>query len=60
MSTQTQPATKVKKKIEKKRLVDVYGEINRPNVTVTLAVLRVTETGEVIVERCEYEEVVTT
>jgi len=58
--TQIQPTTKtVKKSISNKRLLDVYGEINRPNVVVRSMVHRVTEKGEVIVDSCEYEEVVT-
>jgi hypothetical protein len=56
----TSSLQKVKKSMKNKKLLDVYGEINRPDVTVTSMVLRVTEAGEVIVESCEYEEVVTT
>jgi hypothetical protein len=53
------PAPKtIKKSISNKKLIDIYSEINRPNVTVTSMVLKVTKKGEVIVESCEYEEVV--
>jgi hypothetical protein len=51
---------KVKKSMKDKKLLDVYSEISKPNTTVTSMVLRVTEKGEVIVDSCEYEEVVTT
>jgi hypothetical protein len=49
---------KVKKSMKNKKLLDVYSEITKTNVTVTSMVLRVTEQGEVIVDSCEYEEVV--
>jgi len=55
---QTQIKT-VKKRVSNKRLLDVYEEINRPGVFVTSMRLKVTKEGEVIVESCEYEEVVT-
>jgi hypothetical protein len=47
---------KTKKKIVKKKLMDVYGELTRPNVVVTKMYLKVLSDGTVTVEECEYEE----
>ena len=51
---------KVKKLTKNTRLLDVYGELTRPNVAVLRMVLRVDEEGVVIVDECSYEEEVTT
>jgi hypothetical protein len=52
---------KVRKSTPKgSKLLDAYGELARPNVTVSKMVLRVLDDGTVIVDECEYEEVVTT
>ena len=47
---------KTKKSIKGKKLMDMFSELARPNVTVSRMLLKVLDDGTVVIEDCEYEE----